>query len=126
MRNLEAENYAKELIQALQETQKHFDGEGLMPPVFDHWIKSIRVRCKEKYRSYEIGEVDDYKLSQDDLTELYESAVSQFVDEGITSMVDRGLLEVAVAEDGEFEYGLSEKGKEYAKLLGKLKDDDDE
>lgn len=124
MKDQEAKNYANELIEQLKETQKSFGEEGLITPIFHIWVKLVRARCREVLKKYLKGEVDTYKLSDVDMTELYEKAKNDFIDESLMSLLDKGLLEVSIREDGEFMYGLSDKGRDLAELLTNYPNDD--
>lgn len=124
MRDKEAKNYANLLIEKLEETQEGFEGEGLIPPVFDIWKKLIRAKCRERLKEYQNEEADTYKLSDTEMSELYEKAKGDYIDEALLALTERGLLEISVGEDGEFRYGLSDKGRDLADIIKNFPNDD--
>ena len=111
------DEYADLLIGKMMLTQTKFKGEGLNPTIFENWCKKIRKMCRESYRDYEKGRKEEYKLSDVEMGKAYDDAISEYVDEMLEGLIDRGLVEMAVSEQGEIVYGLSNKGRGYANLL---------
>ena len=54
-----------------------------------------------------------YELTVEEIEASYNRASQKFTEEIIDGMVDKELLQVSVAEDGEFLYSLTDKGREY-------------
>jgi hypothetical protein len=79
-----------------------------------YWVEEIEKRCNERYESYVKGDIDDFRLGEEEIMEeLLGYAKDKLIAEALSNLVDRELMSMSVGEDGEILYKATDKGKEY-------------
>lgn len=106
------EQYAKLLIEDIREMSKLDNKEGSMEETaVEYWCVEIKEACIKKYADYVAGDEEDYRLSEEEMRDLYQKAVETMTSELIESLVMKGDISMAVGSKGEILYSITEKGK---------------
>lgn len=106
------DQYADLLIETIRISHTVCSGSDRVDDeVVDKWCENIREACLSKYADYISGEVEDYRLEEKEVMDLYDKAVSDITAELLASLVEKGDVKMAIREDGEIVYSATEKGK---------------
>ena len=106
-------DYAQLIIENILETEKTIPVDQQMPlDLLTYLTKLIEEKADEYYQEYIIGKRDTFIFTDTDLTEMFEKAGELYVGDILDGLVDKDMLEVSIDENGEFLYGLTEKGKQ--------------
>ena len=106
-------DYAQIVIDAILETERTLPVDQQMPlDLLTHLTKLIEETADEHYQEYVMGKRDTFLFSDVEMEDMFNKAGELYVGDMIDGLVDKEMLEVSVNENGEFLYGLSEKGKQ--------------
>ena len=104
--------YAQLIIETILESEKTIPTQNQMPiGLLTYLAEEIQNLADITYNDYIIGKRESFLFSDVEFEELYNKAGERYVGDQIDDLVDKGMLEISVNENGEFLYGLSEKGK---------------
>jgi hypothetical protein len=116
------DEYANLLIESIRSSHEAYAGDDRMDDeVIDRWCKEIRQTCIKRYVEYIAGDEESYKLSEEDITDLYKKAVMHVTGELLSKLVESGDIQMSVREDGEIAYSATDKGKKRSTKTSKKK-----
>lgn len=108
--------YAQLVIDGILETEKTLPIDEQMPiDLLTHLIQDIEIKADKYWIDYMTGKRETFMFTDVELEEMFNKAGEKFVSDLLDGMVDKDILEVSIDENGEFLYGLTEKGKEVSK-----------
>jgi len=108
------EDYARVIINTIIEGELDLPREERMDSrMLQYWCEEIQIFANKTWEEYIIGDRDTYLFSESELKKLYENAGLKYASDILNSLVDREMIEVSVAEGGDLQYSLTEKGKKY-------------
>lgn len=81
--------------------------------LFEYWCNEIEKACHERFKQYIKGQVEDYRLNDEELENALKEANSKLIGETLATLLDKGMIEMSIGEDGEIRYKATEKGKQY-------------
>ena len=111
-RHQNVDEYIQDLINNILETEKTIPEDQQLPMnLLSYWVEGIKKPARKAWIENTMGNRESYLLTEEEMMTLYDKAGEQYVSELLDGMVDKDLLEVSIDENGEFLYGLSEKGK---------------
>ena len=106
-------DYTQLIIENILETEKTIPVDQQMPlDLLTHLTKLIEEHADKHYADYIIGKRETFLFSDVELNDLFNKAGELYVGDMIDGLVDKDMLEVSIDENGEFLYGLTEKGKQ--------------
>jgi len=105
-----AEEYIKDLISAIVESDEESE-MSLPSELLAYWCKGVYDACHVKYISYIKGDVEDYKLDEDEVMGLLREASTKLIGDTLGELVDKGAISMSIGEDGEIYYKATEEGK---------------
>lgn len=112
--------YAHIVLSTILETESEIKEEEQMSVnMITFLAEEINKKADIYYKEYKAGNRETFLFDDVDMSKMFEKAGERYVSGLLDGMVDKDLLEVSIDGNGEFLYGLSEKGKEEAtKLFG--------
>ena len=105
-------NSGEDYARLLTNTIKEADGP-LPDELVEYWCENVWEMAVNSYNDYIAGKIDDYLLSDEEITEAYERAGIRYTQEILNGMVDKGIVQANVGEGGEILYSLTEEGKKH-------------
>ena len=112
--------YAQLLINSIKTAESELSlNEQMDPMLLECWIELIEEKADKSYNDYIIGKRETFLMDENEISEMFKTAHENYVQKMLNSMVDKDLLEVSINEEGEFLYGLSDRGKEEASRMFK-------
>lgn len=104
----DGDHYADLIIRDL----KSFTGtkDAIPEYVMEYWEKEIRELCVQKFNNYIHGQ-EDFMLTDKDIMATYKIAIQKMTADTIETLVDKGDIKMAVSEEGDIVYSLTEQGK---------------
>ena len=110
--------YAQVLINSIKTTESSLSVDEKMDPMLLECLYELIIDSSEiNYSEYIVGNRESFLLDDIEMAALFRTAHENYVQKMLNSMVDKDLLEVSINEEGEFLYGLSDKGKEEASRM---------
>ena len=110
--------YAQVLINSIKTTESSLSVDEKMDPMLLECLYELIINSSEiNYSEYIVGNRESFLLDDIEMAALFRTAHENYVQKMLNSMVDKDLLEVSINEEGEFLYGLSDKGKEEASRM---------
>ena len=110
--------YAQVLINSIKTTESHQPMDEKMDPMLLECLYELIIDSSEQnYSEYIVGNRESFLLDDIEMAALFRTAHENYVQKMLNSMVDKDLLEVSINDEGEFLYGLSDKGKEEASRM---------
>lgn len=105
--------YAQLVIDGILETEKTLPIDEQMPiDLLTHLIQDIEIKADKYWIDYMTGKRETFMFTDVELEEMFNKAGEKYVSGLLDGMVDKDILEVSIDENGEFLYGLTEKGKQ--------------
>jgi DNA-binding HxlR family transcriptional regulator len=112
------DDYAQTLIQSIVESENNIPkSERMDPELFRIWVKVITKKCNKKWNSYMIGEIEEFLLDEEEFTKTFQQATETMISDTLGDLVDKNMVKVAIDDNGEFVYSLTDQGQEVAKNL---------
>lgn len=65
------------------------------------------------WNARELGLSETYKLSEQDIEDLFSAATDELVSKNLVSLSEKGMIDISVNESGDIVYSISELGKTF-------------
>lgn len=115
------EEYANILIEQIWISHKKHEGTEAEAEVLMYWCREIKAACIKRYADYIAGDEVDYKLSEEEMAELYRRAIEKMTGEILEKLLDNGDVVMGVSEEGEIVYSSTEQGRKRVRNVKKKK-----
>lgn len=102
--------YAHDLIFTIMEADLKAE-QPLPSDLLEYWGQEIHNECVARFELYINNEVDDYRLSDEEIMDLLKEANSKLISDTLITLVERGDISMSVGDDGEILYSATEQGK---------------
>lgn len=110
-------DYAQIVIDSILETERTLPVDQQMPlDLLTHLTKLVEIEADKYYAEYIIGKRETFMFTDTELMDIFDKAGELYVNDMLDGLVDKDMLEVSIGENGEFLYGLTEKGKKASDL----------
>lgn len=104
------EEYAKSIIDLINFSRLE-DPESKNEEVYEYWFEEIIEGCKTKYYKYVCGEIDDYKLNETEMMDMYKEAALKMTGDILEKLVKSGDIKMGVDSKGDIVYSTTEQGR---------------
>ena len=105
-----ASEYIQDVIGTMQEINEI---EPMMDELFGCWCDEVTNKCNERYQQYVDGQVEDYKLTDEDMETTLRNANTKLIGDALAELLDKGMVKMSVGKDGEVYYSTTDKGQNY-------------
>lgn len=114
------DDYAKLIIQNILEVEETLPAEEKMGhDLILIWFRNIKKVANQKWFDYITGNIDTFLLSDEEFTDTINKAQEELISETLGDLVDKDYVKMAIGDDGEILYSLTEQGKiEAQKIQG--------
>ena len=112
------DDYAQTLIQSIVESEIDLPkSERMDPELFQIWVNVITKKCRNKWNAYITGQIEEFLLDEEEFTNTFKDAAEELVSDTLGDLVDKNMVKIAIDDNGELLYSLTDQGQEAAKNL---------
>jgi len=112
------DDYAQVLIQSIVESEIDLPkSERMDPELFQIWVNVITKKCRNKWNAYITGQIEEFLLDEEEFTNTFKDAAEELVSDTLGDLVDKNMVKIAIDDNGELLYSLTDQGQEAAKNL---------